>query len=1001
MIFARIASCILPFDGTRKLLLVCFAGCLLSLPAQSQNCASNLLELVRKGDAEEAAGRENFGTPEGAASYKAAFGLFSDALSLDCASLQTDSLLGEINYKAGRCLLGTEGMAERDACIPFFRRAAQHYEAATSMQGRVYSCYTNMGRAFRELNDYRAAEVMFRQGNKELSQSRSDTTRRGILLLGDFFREWGELQSQQDKLFEAAGKFERAWNLYTLNDEVQYLISTGLSLGNVLRKMNRPKESLKWLESVKALVLSHPEFAFYISDYQLNAGLAYKRLNEMDTSIYYFNAAGKDPYYEADALNNLGIVQRRQDNYTAALANLQAAARLTKPRNFRDKTARLAYAAPLENIGDTYRDSTALDSALTYYQSSMEMLIPGFQSADIHTLPDLNRMQPIGSRKQLINLLSAKAATLHTRYLRDRDEQDLTAAAATFDLAIELIDRFRREFQAKESRLFLMEEAFSTYEGAIAVALDRQQPERAFQLAEKAKGSMLFAAIQDNEAREYANIAPDLLEEEYRLKQQIAQVEYKLTGMPVEDPGSVALFVELNDLEESLDVLIRKMETSSKAYYDLKYETREVEVAKLRQLLPPNTSLLEYFAGEQLWYIFAVNKAGVKVFTANRDTTAVNAYLRLLPQTGNLSQADMARFRTLGHELFQQLMGDAAPDLGEEVIVVPDGELNYLSFETLLTREPAANAFLKDYPYLLRDKALSYSFSARLWQHAVQQENQTELYQRNFIAFAPEFAPLTRNQLPARDQALLDLSFFSDRAEPDENRSWSDLEYSSREVQKVRELLGGIIYPNEPLRALLGRFVNESESYRFVHLATHGIFNKQNGKYSYLVFQPVNDSIDNERLYLADLYRIHLNAEMVVLSACETQVGEWHPGEGIASLAQGFAYAGARSIVATLWSVPNQSTAELTPLFYSYLRKGHSKAQALRLAKLDMLAMGLKYAAPYYWAAPVVIGDTRPVSFSGWLRYLGLGLLLLLIVIGLFLYVYRKKNKQTASKLST
>lgn len=991
MFYSRISYSLLPAICCKLLMVT--ALFLISVQAvNAQNCQAEVMELITLGDNAEKEGRANYGTPEGSDRYKDAFKLFEKALAKSCIEALSDSLLGEIYYKAGRCLLATERIQELDSSLLYFREAADYYSKNPGLKARVYPCYTNMGRVMRSLYDYRTAETMFQQGNLELRKSGADTTKRGILLLGDFYREWAHLQFKQDKVFESLGKLEHAWSLYESIGNTRYLIDTGLLMGAALNKLNRPDKSLQLLEKLKTLIQSDPSNAYLISDCQLEMGLAYKRMNKLKIAAELFEETSQDDYFRSDALNNLGIVLRRQGQYAAALNCFRDAEEPGLTILEENKRKRLLHADLMENIGDTYHDSLMLDSALYYYQFAMQMVIPGFTKNEVRELPNLNRLQPLGSRQRLIRILSAKANTLHTRYTQTGDSKDLAAAATTYELAIDLNDRFRREFQANESRLFLMEEAFSTYEGAIQVAMAQQNPGRAFQLAEKAKASLLFAAIQDNDAREYAHISQDLLDREYELKQQIARLEYELSAKGLDEDENSEMASALNDLNESLSELILEMEQSSPAYYQLKYQTNSLDVKQVQQQLPSNTSLLEYFAGEHVWYVFAVNKTSVKVVTVNRDTASIREYLRLLPQTASDHPEIQARFQRLGYELYQELIGKVAADLGEEIIIVPDAELNYLPFESLLTTRVGANSLYKFYPFWLREKALSYSFSARLWQHALSQEKRSSLDQSSFIAFAPEFAPLTRSELPEKDQALLNLSFFSNRAEPETSRPWNDLEYSQTEVQRVKELLGGIIYPNAPLHALLGRFVDESEEYRFVHLATHGIFNKQNGKYSYLVFQPVNDSIDNERLYLADLYRIRLNAEMVVLSACETQVGEWHPGEGIASLAQGFTYAGARSIVATLWSVSNKSHSDLTPRFYRFLREGKTKAKALQLAKLEMVESG-NYAAPYHWAAPVMLGDTRPVTFFPWTLVIG-GVVIVLILIGAGAWYMRRSKLQ-------
>ena len=135
------------------------------------------------------------------------------------------------------------------------------------------------------------------------------------------------------------------------------------------------------------------------------------------------------------------------------------------------------------------------------------------------------------------------------------------------------------------------------------------------------------------------------------------------------------------------------------------------------------------------------------------------------------------------------------------------------------------------------------------------------------------------------------------------------------------------------------------------------------GDYSFLAFYELKDSIENEWLYNRELYDLELNADMVVLSACETGIGELQQGEGIISLARGFSYAGAKSIITSLWTVDDEEAPILMNSFYQYLDDGLSKDAALRQAKLDYIQNSPK-PHPYFWASFIPIGDMQPISFQ-------------------------------------
>ena len=220
------------------------------------------------------------------------------------------------------------------------------------------------------------------------------------------------------------------------------------------------------------------------------------------------------------------------------------------------------------------------------------------------------------------------------------------------------------------------------------------------------------------------------------------------------------------------------------------------------------------------------------------------------------------------------------------------------------------------------------------------------------IAFAPTFGKDTLK--PILDSITdFDLAM---RADP-----LSPLKNNIGEVQAIQKIMGGRTYMGK--YATKETFLAEAAKYRIIHLATHGKADDRAGDYAFLAFQESNDSMDNERLYVKDLYNCALNADLVVLSACETGVGKWQRGEGIISLARAFAYAGTKSIVTTLWQIDDARTKNLMELFYTHLKRGVTKDAALRQAKLDYLnTFKSAHAAPFRWAGFIAIGDMEAIK---------------------------------------
>ncbi|MEL6651447.1 MAG: CHAT domain-containing protein, partial [Bacteroidota bacterium] len=201
------------------------------------------------------------------------------------------------------------------------------------------------------------------------------------------------------------------------------------------------------------------------------------------------------------------------------------------------------------------------------------------------------------------------------------------------------------------------------------------------------------------------------------------------------------------------------------------------------------------------------------------------------------------------------------------------------------------------------------------------------------------------------------------------------LAHNQSEIRSLRQYFPARMFLSE--QASEASFQQNASTYDIIHIASHALVNDQNPLYSHIRFSQEADSIEDGVLELAELFNLRLNAELVVLSACETGLGKLQRGEGILSLARGMSYAGANSVLTSLWQVNDASTADLMQRFYAHLDQGMSKDAALRNAKLDYLRESDQLGShPYYWASFVPIGDMRPLDTNNWIIPLLIGLVL-------------------------
>lgn len=208
-----------------------------------------------------------------------------------------------------------------------------------------------------------------------------------------------------------------------------------------------------------------------------------------------------------------------------------------------------------------------------------------------------------------------------------------------------------------------------------------------------------------------------------------------------------------------------------------------------------------------------------------------------------------------------------------------------------------------------------------------------------------------------------------------------------KEVQNISKYITGkVLIDNDAKESTLK---SEISKYNIIHIASHGIVDNDNPEKSCMLL--ARDNKDDGFLYLDELLNLSSNAELAVLSACNTGYGKLLSGEGIISLARGFFYTGIPSVVMSLWNLNDESSSELMGNFYKYLKQGLSKDEALRKAKLDYLQSSDALTSnPYFWAGFVCIGNNNPVVLSKKVNHQWLWGLLLLIPVGLIIY-YRKR----------
>lgn len=834
-----------------------------------------------------------------------------------------------------------------------------------------------------------------------------------------------ETMGKLDKAIEFSEKSNRIYK--SINYKIGYIANL-INQGNFKQGLGLHKKAL--VTYTTALRISYEEkYKYGIYSLHNNIGGVYSVLNNLDSSLYHHDKSlsirleelGRDHNYTAlSHISNSSTYIKIKDFDKAEYHLLESYDILMKI----DDRDEVSLITTLRQLGNLYTEQSQYEKAIAFFQKAIQIQQPSYDTIDIYEQPSTKRR--ILSEIYLAELLSEKANTLHLFYEETGKEIYYRAADSTYKEVFNLIDYARNAVINERSKGFILRVASTAYKNAMQHKIYQYQKTKdpklltqAFDIAEKSKSVLLNESVKESDAKIQSGMSEEDMEREKALAKSIADVDKRYYKAQEQENPNQTRIDELEnerfDLKREYEAFIRDLEQNYPTYYQLKYNLETLPLEKVNEILPnDNTALIEYFVSDSTIYAFVVGASRQEVVEIKKDFSLVDLVKQFQRSiysqyVGKSRSTDeilnyIDTLANSAYQLHQKLIAPvkAVYDLPKELIIVPDGLLGYIPFELLLKSLPEDNTIWKDYDYLIKDHQISYSYSATLLQEM--QNKSFDVPRRNLVAFAPKFEKADTVKVEKKktdaDKLFADVDDTKEAeliamSGIDEEISYirgelGPLKHNVPEVKGIKRIVGGDLYINE--EAIEDNFISVAVNYRIVHLSTHGKANDEVGDYAYLAFTETKDSIENEFIYNRDLYNLDLNADMVVLSACETGVGELKNGEGIISLARGFSYAGAKSIVTTLWSVDDGKTKELMESFYRYIKKGASKDAALRQAKLDFLGKYKSDAHPFYWAAFIPIGDMQPIelqSSSYWWWIAGVG-----VVVLLFLLWKNRKNEE-------
>ncbi|MBN1782435.1 CHAT domain-containing protein [bacterium] len=715
-----------------------------------------------------------------------------------------------------------------------------------------------------------------------------------------------------------------------------------------------------------------------------NIGVLYLDIGDHEKGLEYLKRTlplwlkqyGEEHSMLAILYNNMGNAYREMADYNSALECLNRSMAIWENISGGDHPG---VANCHNNQALVYLKKGEYGMALWHVQKAVVCLVPDFHNEDVYVNPPIH---PIQSDIYLLNALKYKAEIFYQQYLAESHGlRDVQAAFDTYRVCSDLIDKMRIGYSESSSKLSLLGDVTEIFDKAIRTSLilynhthDMFYEQQALHFAEKARCSVLFESLQESRARHFSFIPDSLLDHEEHLRIELTDcdTEIKKLSEKKEKADSIRM-VELHDrfffLNTRYHAFIDRLETEYPGYYRLKYKTQTPSVGDIQGVLNENAALVEYFVGDTSLVIFALTRDKFKVVSLPVDslfTKQVDSLVR------SIKKVDATRFPEYSYRMYKILIQPVETTLRNtgQIIIIPHGVLCRVPFEALITRFPEKQNMVNfsDYRYLIKDMDISYHYSAALYmEHAgLKIRNKPVRHPAGeiaFLGFAPVFKEETANgymlesRIPMLDLASAEPAVRSISVDGKHFNALNHSENEVREIVRLFERHGRKATGYFHAQASEDNFKSAVHDCQYVHIATHGLICEDSPELSGIIFsQPENAGAGEDGiLFSGETYNLDLNADLVVLSSCESGMGKLMQGEGMMALTRGFLSSGASNIVVSLWKVDDLYTSRFMTELYKRILDGKSYSESLSLAK-RILIRNPETAFPKLWSAFVLIG---------------------------------------------
>ncbi len=505
---------------------------------------------------------------------------------------------------------------------------------------------------------------------------------------------------------------------------------------------------------------------------------------------------------------------------------------------------------------------------------------------------------------------------------------------------------------------------------------DIKVKEKIYSISQKAKSAVLHNEITENNLLYSAAVHDTTRAKQNRLTASIAAynnliIEESRKTSP--DSTRILLWKDaLFDMNREKERITDKINREFPQYRELILKTEPVPLTVIQRHLHRDETVVDYLLSNQYnngtrnLYTFLITRNDLEFYETSLDSLFFkNAeIIRNTDQlTANSNFSDYTGALSYMYENLVKPMEKFLP--GKKLIIIPDEEIAWLPFDAFLMSRPEPDqTYYEGLQYLIYNYTVSYGYSSSLIFSKGLQAPQVE----EVLSFTPDYSDNNRSDM-----------------------AFNELNGAVIEIGSIYKWFRGKGFTGN--QATETNFRQALNSPAVFHMAMHSVSDTTDSRFSYMMFDTQNDTLEDGKLYNYEISLIRIQSPMVVLSACNSGTGTMYHGEGLMSLARGFILAGASSVIRTKWEVNDEVSATIITQFYYNLSKGKHKNKAMRLAKLWYLKTSSPaYSSPYFWAAYEVLGDHEPIT-----RHIGAPVLIIItvsmiITAVVLIFYFRRRN---------